>query len=418
MKILWLSHLLPFPPQGGGVLQRSANLLKSVAIAHEVTLLAFNQKDILRIYDDDLSVSLPAAISAMEDICNEVHVVDIECDNKWLGKLRLALSSLFSKQPYSVRWLTSDRYKLLLNKILSGAQYDVIWLDTISLAQYQKEHAMRDSLTVLNHHNIESDMMNRRAKKERNLLKKAYFYIEAYKLEKYEKTEVKSFNLNITCSDLDLKRLGKISPGAKTHVIPNGVDTSFFSASNDVIPDPYCLVFIGGMSWYPNRDAMLFFARKMWPLLKKKIPELHMHVVGEAPPEEILHIAKTDDNYHVHGFVEDIKPIFHNAGIYVCPISDGGGTKLKILDALAMGMPIVAHRIACEGIDVTEGKNVLFAETPEDYVNKISRLVESPSLRNDLSRESIKLIKEKYSYGIVGKNLVTLLETECSNTTN
>lgn len=412
MKILWLSHLLPFPPQGGGVLQRSANLLKAVADAHEVTLLAFNQKDILRIYDSDLNVSLPAALKAMENICHKVHVVDIDCDTKYMGKLRLASSSLFSRWPYSVRWLTSDIYKMVLDDALANNEYDAIWFDTISLAQYWLEPKMSHALTVLNHHNVESDMMFRRAKKENNLLKKAYFYLEAYKLRLYEKSEVNNFNINVTCSELDLLRIETISPGVVAHVIPNGVDTDFFSANSSMVPDPYYLVFIGGMSWYPNREAMLFFARKVWPLLKKKIPGIHMHVVGEAPPEEMVELAKVDDNYHVHGFVDDVKSIFYKAGIYVCPISDGGGTKLKILDALAMGKPIVANEIACEGIDVIEGKSVLYAETPEEYVNKIDKLIESPSLRAELGEESIKLILGKYSYGVVGQELLKLIESK------
>jgi glycosyltransferase involved in cell wall biosynthesis len=182
-----------------------------------------------------------------------------------------------------------------------------------------------------------------------------------------------------------------------------------------VLPDPYFLIFIGGMSWYPNREAMLFFARDVWPLLKSKIPGIHMHVVGESPPEEMIELARIDSNYHVHGFVDDIKNIFYKAGIYVCPISDGGGTKLKILDALAMGKPIVANEIACEGIDVTEGKNVLFAETPDEYVNKIKILIESPSLRTALSEEGIKLIQSKYSYDVVGQELLKLLNTKKDN---
>ena len=124
----------------------------------------------------------------------------------------------------------------------------------------------------------------------------------------------------------------------------------------------------------------------------------------------MLELARADENYHVHGFVDDIKSIFNQAGIYVCPISDGGGTKLKILDALAMGKPIVANRIACEGIDVIEGKSVLFAETPEEYVNKINMLIESRSLREKLREEGVKLIREKYSYDIVGEELIKLLE--------
>ncbi len=394
------------------MLQRSANLLKAVAEAHEVTLLAFNQKDILQIYDPDLNVSLPAAVAAMKKICHKVEVVDIECDIRRAGKLRLALSSLFSRQPYSIRWLISSFYEKALNEMLAANEYDVIWFDTISLAQYKSDSKMAKALTILNHHNIESDMMFRRAKIECNLLKKTYFYLEAYKLGVYEKNEVCRFNINVTCSEIDLRRIEIISPGIITHVIPNGVDTEFFSHDSEVVPDPYYLVFIGGMSWYPNREAMLFFARQVWPLLKKKIPCVHMHVVGETPSQEMIELAKVDDNYHVHGFVDDIKSIFYNAGIYVCPISDGGGTKLKILDALAMGKPLVANRIACEGIEVIEGNNVLYAETPEEYVNKINELIESPSLREKLSEENSKLILTKYSYRVIGQELLKLLESK------
>lgn len=412
MKILWLSHLIPFPPQGGGVLQRSANLLKAVAGAHDVTLLAFNQKNILRIYDPDLSVSLPAALAEMNKICRQVKVVDIDCELKRAGKLRLALRSLFSHLPYAVRWLISDAYESALKDMLAQEQYDVIWFDTISLAQYRHRSAMNGKLLMLNHHNIESDMMYRRASKERNIFKKIYFYQEAYKLRMYEKNQVSRFDVNVTCSVLDSQRLEVISPGITTYVIPNGVDTDFFSPDPASVADPYALVFIGGMSWYPNREAMLFFARQVWPLLKQRIPNIHMHVVGEMPPQDILDLSKHDDHYHVHGFVDDVKSLFNKSGIYVCPISDGGGTKLKILDALAMGKPIVAHPVACEGIDVVDGENVLFAETPEEYVRNITRLIEDDGMRDAFSKNSRQLILDRYSYHVIGNELLKLLQCE------
>lgn len=411
MKILWLSHLIPFPPQGGGVLQRSANLLKAVAKAHDVTLLAFNQKNILRIYDPDLNVSLPAALMEMNKICRQVKVIDIDCELKSAGKLRLAFRSLFSHLPYAVRWLISDAYENALKDALAQEQYDVIWFDTISLAQYRHYAAMDGKLLMLNHHNVESDMMYRRAEKEHNIFKKVYFYQEAYKLRKYEKNQVSRFNINITCSELDSKRLEVFSPGIATYVIPNGVDTAFFSPDAAADADPHELVFIGGMSWYPNREAMLFFAKHVWPLLKQKIPNIHMHVVGETPPQDIIDFSKHDDHYHVHGFVDNVKDIFNKAGIYVCPISDGGGTKLKILDALAMGKPIVAHPIACEGIDVVDGENVLFAETPEEYAHNIGRLIEDNALRDAFSRSARKLILERYSYDVIGSELLKLLQS-------
>lgn len=410
MKVLWLSHLIPFPSQGIGVLQRSANLLKSVGEAHDVTLLAFNQKELLRIYNPDLEISFSAALAEMGKICRRVKVVDIECDTKSYGKLRLAYRSLFSSWPYTVRWLTSASYKRALLQELDTTEYDVIWFDTISLAQYRNTLIGATAKIILNHHNIESDMMYRRSDKENNYLKKLYFYLEAYKLKKYEKSEVNKFDVNVTCSELDSRRLEVISPGVHTHVIPNGVNTEFFSPEDIITSDPYSLVFIGGMSWYPNREAMLFFANKVWPDLKRQMPEIKMHIVGESPPQELVELSKTDSDFHVYGFVDDIRSIFYKAGIYVCPITDGGGTKLKILDALAMGKPIVANRIACEGIDVTDGVNVLFSETPEEYIKSISILIADSSLLSQLADNSRKLILEKYSYEVIGKELLKLLE--------
>ena len=214
---------------------------------------------------------------------------------------------------------------------------------------------------------------------------------------------------------MDSKRIEHISPGIVTRVIPNGVDTKFFLPNSTVIADPYSLVFIGGMSWYPNREAMLFFARQIWPLLKERIPSIKMNVVGECPPQELLELAKWDSNFHVHGFVDDVKKYFNEAGIYVCPISDGGGTKLKILDALAMGKPIVANPVACEGIDVINGKNVSFAEKPEDYVNKICELADNPTMRIEMGRNNRQLILDKYSYDVIGRDLLELIETKINN---
>lgn len=393
------------------MLQRSANLLKAVANTHEVTLLAFNQANLLRIYNPDLSISLAAALTEMNKLCHSVKVVDIECDKKPYGKFRLALRSLFSSCPYTIRWLTSASYKDVLMHELNSKEYDVIWFDTISLAQYRETINNNPSKLLLNHHNIESDMMYRRAEKETNYLKKMYFNFEAYKLKKYEESEVNKYNINVTCSDLDSHRLETISPSINTHVIPNGVNTDFFSPSNETTSDPYSLVFMGGMSWYPNREAMLFFAREVWPELKRQIPDVKMHVVGENPPQELHDLARNDNNFFVYGFVDNIKNIFDQSGIYVCPISDGGGTKLKILDALAMGKPIVANEVACEGINVTNGLNVLFAETPGEYIAKISELISDTSVRQKLSHNSRKLIMEKYSYDVVGRDLVKLLES-------
>jgi glycosyltransferase involved in cell wall biosynthesis len=171
------------------------------------------------------------------------------------------------------------------------------------------------------------------------------------------------------------------------------------------IREEHSLVFAGGMKWYPNRSAMLFFANKIWPLLKKEVPDVKMTVIGREPPAEVVNLTRNDGQFKVTGFVDDVRPYIDKAMVYVCPIQDGGGTRLKILDALAMGKPIVAHPVAVEGIDIEPEKQVLIAETPQEFVDQIVRLFGDSNLYRRLSEGGRKLVVEKYDFEKVGEEL-------------
>ena len=189
-------------------------------------------------------------------------------------------------------------------------------------------------------------MMLRRARIESNVAKRFYFWQEGLRLRRFERSVCREFDLNLTCSELDTKRLQAVSPGVAVAEVPNGVDTEYFRLNQE--PErPLSLVFAGNMSWYPNAAAMLFFAEKIWPALKKKLPGVTMDVIGANPSPRLSALAARDRDFRVRGFVPDVRTDISTAALYVCPIKDGGGTKLKILDALAMGRPIVAHPIAC-----------------------------------------------------------------------
>lgn len=164
------------------------------------------------------------------------------------------------------------------------------------------------------------------------------------------------------------------------------------------------------MNWYPNRNAMLYFARQVWPLLTEAIPDIRITVIGQDPPACLINLANEDKRFKVAGFVDDVRPYINRAMVYVCPIKDGGGTKLKILDALAMGKAIVADPVACEGIDVKDGETVLFADSPADYVKKIKLLFENKDLNKKLGLNGRKLIEDKYSFEKIGRKLATLCE--------
>lgn len=395
-NVLWLSHLLPYPPKGG-VLQRSYNLIKEASKKHRITLLAFNQRNLCSSQKE-----MEDGIQHLSQFCDIAEVMPIEADSSKLSKLMLIAKGLLPGQTYTVSWLESEAYKEKLKLLLREKQFDLIHVDTISLAPYVAD--LSNYRKVLNHHNIESLMMLRRAENESNLLKKLYFLQEGKKLTSYEKLVCEKFDLNITCSDLDAERLNKIVPGIKSQGIPNGVDLNYFYPL-DLPIKKNSIVFAGGLSWYPNLDAMKFFLNEVWPRLTKEIPDVSMTVIGRSPPEWMMEMQKRYENLTVTGFVDDVRPYIASAYLYVCPIRDGGGTKLKVLDALAMGKLLIANPIACEGISVEDGKNVIFAATPDEYVSAIKDAFADPEKAHQIASSAHDLIKAKYNFQKIGEDL-------------
>lgn len=407
MKVLWFSHLVPYPETGLGVLQRSYHLVRELARAHEVHLLAFVQSKVIEDLLGDLGRGLERARQHLEEYCARVQFLPIPSERRRYGKTWLAARSLTGAYPYTIRWLQSeDAWKSAVSWNAS-TDFDVAHFDTLSLAPYRKIFA--HAATALNHHNIESDMMLRRARLERQPLKRLYFRQEALRLRRFERRVCPDFDLNITCSNLDTERLKSVAPRTTVAEVPNGVDTEYFRPSGDV-ERTRSLVFAGNMSWYPNATAMLFFAEKVWPTLKSRISGVTMDVIGADPPAALLSVAARDRDFRIHGFVPDVRPYVTRAALYVCPIMDGGGTKLKILDALAMGKAIVAHPIACEGIGVRDGLDVVFAREAEEFAQNIVALLESPQRRSQLSKNARCLAESSYSYAIIGRKLVSEIE--------
>jgi len=411
VKILWLSHLVPYPPKGG-VLQRSYNLVRELAKYHEVDLLAFNQKPMLLTHYPDVATGLADARVHLGEFCHRVEFLELPVDKSRYGRQWIALKSLFTR-PYNINWLVSDEYGNRLRQWLAEAQYDLVHFDTISFAPYLPL-LPAGMATALDHHNIESPMLIRRAEMEKNLLKKFYFWQEGVRLRRYEANHCPQFSTNITCSDLDTERLLEISPQCDAQTIPNGVDIDYFKPSEEGNPGEengeLRLIFVGRLNWYPNAQAVNYIAEVLWPLLKKRWPDIKFDIIGASPPAAAKELATKDPNFIVHGFVDEMRTYMANASVYVCPITDGGGTKLKMLDALAMGKAIVADPIACEGIAVTEGVNVLLASDPAAYVQRIAEFVDSPEKRSAFGRAARELIESQYSYAAIGRELATLYE--------
>jgi sugar transferase (PEP-CTERM/EpsH1 system associated) len=401
MNLLWLTHAIPYPPKAG-FLSRTYNLLREVGRHHEVDLISFVQEPWIKTHFPNLEEGIEESKRALGAFCRRVTFLPIDRVRMRWGKHRTALNALLNGNTYTATWLVSAPAGRAIADEMLHNRYDLVHFDTIGLAPY------RDLTTrvpaILTHHNIESHMMMRRADNATNSAARAYFRLEARRLEALERRVAPAYAAHITCSELDTERLRRIVGGATVVTIPNGVDCDFFSAQQ-TSTRPNSTVFVGTMNWYPNIDAMQFFLREIWPRLRARVPNATMDIAGSNPPEDLIRLARSLPGVTVHGYLPDVRPLIDSAAVFVCPIRDGGGTKLKILDAFAMRKCVVAHPIACEGIDVTAGRDVVLASTPEEFAGQISRLFENERERVDIGTAARRLVEENYSFRQLGERL-------------
>jgi glycosyltransferase involved in cell wall biosynthesis len=298
-----------------------------------------------------------------------------------------------------------------LRQNLATHTFDIVHFDTIGLAQYRKW--VGRSACVLNHHDIESVRMMRRSETEANPLFRAYWRSQSRKLLSYEKKVCGQFDVNLAVSEEEQQALIDIVPGVRTAVVPNGVDTSYFA----VRPDPRgkTLLFCGAMDLFPNRDAMVYFFSKIWPRLVVRIPDVEIFVVGRNPPKWLLKLARRDGRVYVKGFVDDVREYFQRATVFVCPVRTGGGTRIKILDSMAMGVPVVATSFAAGGLEIEHNRNVLLADTAEEFVIAVVRIVSDTRQRQSIADVAVESAKALYSWDIVGKSLLDVYDSVSAN---
>jgi glycosyltransferase involved in cell wall biosynthesis len=395
MRILWISQNLPFPPKTG-VLQRNYNLIREATQFADVDLVAILKKDILPDFDEVV------AESELKKICRSVQVVELPTETSRVTFFWVLFKSLFTRAPFTSNWAESDELRAVLTKTLAAARYDGVYFDTISLAGYRT--LASGTPIVLNHHNIESHLFERRIAYEGSALRRFYFNIEARKLLRFEAEVAGDFDTNFTCSELDATRLRQICPSADTAVVANGVDVNYFRVAS-APPERAHLIMVSGMNWFPNRDAVLYMVREIWPLLAAAIPDVKLTIVGASPPPEVTELAARDQRVVATGFVDDVRTYMDRAQIYLCPMRDGGGTRLKILDALSMAKPIVATTMALEGIHVEPGRDVLVADTPQQFVEQVRKLVDDPALNARISANARTFAEQNFSWPAIGRRM-------------
>jgi glycosyltransferase involved in cell wall biosynthesis len=275
-------------------------------------------------------------------------------------------------------------------------EFDLVQVESLQMAQYGLG---LDVATVLDLHNVESLLMKRYAEKSGHLLKRAYAEVTWRKMDAYERDVCRRFTHCLTCSDADRRFLVGRSPVNGVTVIPNGVDVP------DLLPAPVAaggterprLVFVGRMDYHANVDGIQWFVEQVLPRVRAASPDVLLQIVGGHPVPAVSRLARTNE-IEVTGFVPDVTPFVENASVVVVPLRIGGGTRLKILEALAMGKAIVTTTLGVEGIAAESGRDLMVADTAPGFAQQVNVLLADPDRRRELGSAGYVLAREHYDW--------------------
>ncbi len=386
MRILFLSPRQCWPTRSGAKL-REYHFLRALARDAEVDYAYFVD-----------SGSQPLTKAELPECRNIIPVPKpgaYTAGQKLLG--------LVGKWPLPILNYTSPLMMEAVQGLLARNRYDLIHLDSIHMIRYPENSGAK---VVYNWHNIESEAMRRFAQTVGSGPKSWYARITADKMEVLERGMLRDDFGQIVCSERERVQLAAIAPKARISVVENGVDTSYFHTDHDG-PASKNLVFVGTMDYYPNVEAAISFARNIWPSVRSRVPGVRLAIVGANPTLTVQELAQLP-GITVTGTVPDVRPYYRNALAAIVPLRTGGGTRLKILEAMAAEVPVVSTPLGAEGLAVTPDTDILMAD-PDDvgaWTGHIGQLVDSPDLGGGLAGAGLDLVKTRYDWEILGRKLV------------
>ncbi len=391
MKILFVSPYLPSPARFGGQ-RRVDGLMRGLAKRHDVSILSFNASDEFE----------QASIDATRAYCKRVTTLPGLDATTVSGKRTLQLRSMLS--PHSFEHLQATHradFQAKIDDHLASDEYDVVQVEFANMASFRYARRGKRPLLVLDEHNIEYDLQRRTAGTSDGLTRLVYNSLNWRKLGREERGAWRRFDGVVLTSARDQQLLGETSPGTTTTVVPNGVDVGEFKPSVTAVESD-TLVFFGANNYFPNHDALLFFIDEVLPMIIARRPNVKLQIVGPGAQPAVL--ERQGRHVEVVGFVNDLLPYLERAAAIVVPLRVGGGTRLKIVEAMAKSKAIISTRIGAEGIDVTHEHDVLLGDTPSEFADLVVRVLENPQLAQRLGASARDLAVNRYAWpSIVGR---------------
>jgi sugar transferase (PEP-CTERM/EpsH1 system associated) len=400
VKILWLKSELLHPVDKGGKI-RTYQMLKHLKHDHEITYLALATPT-------DAQQSFDQAT----EYCHKLITVGWQERRKFSARFYLDLGlNLISSLPYALQKYRSTAMREAIEREMNQDQYDVVVCDF--LAPAVNFQASGSAASVLFQHNVESMIWRRHYETETDRLKRAFFRNQWRKMRAYEQAACRRFDAVIAVSEVD-RDLMRDEFGIKAvYDVPTGVDTDYFRPGGNSAGEPYNLVFTGSMDWLPNEDAIRYFSEQIMPRIKLSIPRVTLTVVGRNPHPSLIEMSKRDSSIIVTGRVEDVRPYMERAAAYIVPLRIGGGTRLKIYEAMAMEKAVVSTTIGAEGLPVRDGAELLMADAPEDFASAVVRVLNDEKMAKALGARASALVRERFGWDKASESFANICQQAC-----
>jgi glycosyltransferase involved in cell wall biosynthesis len=388
MRILWIKTELLHPLDKGGRI-RSYQMLRSLSRQHHVTYLCL---------DDGLAA--PDALERAREYAQEIVVVPFRAPTKMSPAFFAALlRNLFSSLPYVIARYRSPKLREEVRRL--SASTDLIISDFLFSSVNVPDGL--PAPTVLFQHNVEATIWQRHVAVPQHPLRRTYMRLQWRRMLRHESRECRRFSHVVAVSDLDADIIRREYGVSSVGHVPTGVDLSYFCASRPRPRHSRELVFVGSMDWMPNDDGIRWFASEIFRRIQERVPGACLTVVGRSPSPGLRELAARNPAIEVTGTVADVRPYLERAAVSVVPLRIGGGTRLKIYEMMAMGVPVVSTTIGAEGLPIRHGEHLLIADSADEQVSVLCALLTDQARADLLAANALRHVQEHCSWDAVAE---------------
>jgi glycosyltransferase involved in cell wall biosynthesis len=396
LNILYVSQMPASPPRFGAQ-ARLHGLMTQLAQRHDITAVM--------LVDDEFDIE--ECRLAMQAYCREVVLIKNPYGRDGLAKRLLQLRSLASTRSFERLRVVVPEMQQALDKVLRANRFDIVNLEFTFLGHCDLRQAPSGEKLpplVVDSHNIDYDLARQYTRTGGSLLRRLYAEANWRKLRREELSTYRNADGVYLCSVADQQRLLDDIPGARTMVIPNAADVDFYKPRpTDPQPGGRTVVFFGLMSYMPNIDGATYFIQEIWPRIADANPDARCKIIGGSPSPQLLALA--GPRIEFTGFVPDLRPHIAEAAAVIVPLRLGGGTRLKIVEAMAMGKAMVSTTLGAEGIDAVPGRDILIEDQPDAFADAVIRLLAEPDLAARIGNSARQLSEARYAWSAAAKAL-------------